>query len=566
LKLLDAHALADHLVAGIATSDSFEINTNSIVCLQHICCINGPKINVDVVVAAGAVEQVVQHYCLSSPAAKLQEAACKFLVTIFEMPRPNARHFRAIISAGNIPRLCQLLSKGKTTATKETAARLLAMIETVTPGSTLTALAAAKSAKHLKPLLASLCAPVLASTATLLHELLRTCPTETLPLAAKAGVVRHLVVLLGSSHGRAQQDVCCCIAALAQDQQCSRALAAAVAAGAVPKLVAALADAGTPPEVLQPAAAALSAMTRSSLLSQLRQAGAVRALVAALRRYHCAAGAAAAAAAPGPSSSTSVPLQETDGASVSARNCLRALSIMASAEGASQQQRAAALQAAISAGGLAQVVRLLGAADQDVALYAANSMTLLLHQSPASVKPLAEAGAIEALAALLPGSTASALPAAAALALNAIRSASPSYLPQLGQAVCSRPGWDTMLAGMLSGRERYPLMPVFDSPAKQARGLQEPGLMLLYAAADPEQRSHLLAALQAACQAACQCWCSSCPPSPPRCPGCCAQPFYFFRSTRQRLWRQGRCQRYCSCCSCTPWGRSMPMWWRCCAC
>jgi hypothetical protein len=470
--------------------------------LQFICCINAPKSNPDVVIDAGGLEQVVQ-VGLRSAVARLQEAACCFLYCLSIVGEPYVARTRAIISSGAVPVLCQLLDKGKTTSIKEVAAQLLDLIEEDVRGSTLPALAAAKAAKPLTQLLASLRTGVLVNVASLLHKLLRTYPTETLPLAAKAGAVRHLVVLLETIQQDARHPVYCCVAHMARDEQCSRALAAA---GAVPKLVAAMGDAGTPSELLQPAATALRIMAHSGMHAQLRQAGAVRALVAALRRYKCTVGSAGAARAQeARTTAAAVEASEPSAAistmpSSAAPECLLALAQLACTRGGPQQQAAAALQAIVSAGGLAQIVRLMGAVDTDMALGGVRSVACLLQENPASVKPLAEAGAIEALAALLPGSQATPVPAAAALALNAIRSASPSYRPQLGQAVCSRPGWDMVLAGRLAGRLSYPAVPAFASPIGQIRLLQESAMHMLLAAASCTQQGGSLA-MQAACEA-----------------------------------------------------------------
>jgi hypothetical protein len=511
VQLLDAHELTDLLVANVATVASFDDKIAIMCGLQFICCINAPKSNPDVVIDAGGLEQVVQ-VGLRSTAARLQAAACLFFCRVCVDHELSVPHARAIISSGAMPLLCQLLGRGKTSDVKEQAVLVLSMLEVAVPGSTLPALMAAKAAKPITQLLASLRAGTLFNAASLLHALLTTYPTEALPLAAKAGAVRHLVVLLGSVALDMQLVVCCCIADMAQDKQCSRALAAA---GAVPKLVAVLEDAGTPPGLLQAAAAAVSFMAGSGVNAQLRQAGAVRALVAALRRYdstavsvsaaraQAATGAAteaAAAAAAAASSNTTDLMQAPSESSSAAAACLQALVELACPRGGSQQQKAAALQAVASAGGLTLMVRLMRAADTTVVVSAASNAAWLTSNSPTSSRPLAEAGAIEALAALLPGSLASALPAEAALVLCSIAIHSPEHFLQVGQAVCSAAGWDTLLAGMLSGRESFPAVLGFDSPAEQACALQEAALLLLCAVARCPQQADALVA-QTACEA-----------------------------------------------------------------
>lgn len=110
--------------------------------------------------------------------------------------------------------------------------------------------------------------------------------------------------------------------------------------------------------------------------------------------------------------------------------CLKALANLVCAPGATQQQAAAALNTVASAGGLAQVVRLMVAADPAVAVFAVHSTVSLLRKIPASMELLLQAGAIEAMAALLPGSQASPLPAAAALTLSSVNEHCPAHLRQ----------------------------------------------------------------------------------------------------------------------------------------
>jgi hypothetical protein len=185
-------------------------------------------------------------------------SSCKFITA----QGLKAQHFQAIISSGAIPLLSQLLSRGKTQGSREAAAQLLWLLQGQVPGSALPALVASKAAKPLTQMLASLDAHVLGPAAGLLHTLLTTYPTETRPLAAKAGTVRHLVVLLTTIDLGVKQAVYCCIGDIARDKQCSRAL---VAAGAVPKLVAAVADAAAPPWLLWAAAGALRSMALSGM-------------------------------------------------------------------------------------------------------------------------------------------------------------------------------------------------------------------------------------------------------------------------------------------------------------
>lgn len=74
LQLFDARTVTAFSVNNLATTTDFDTKVKLLRRLQTICYIDVPRSNADVVIAAGAFDQVVQQ-CLSSPSAKLQDAA-----------------------------------------------------------------------------------------------------------------------------------------------------------------------------------------------------------------------------------------------------------------------------------------------------------------------------------------------------------------------------------------------------------------------------------------------------------------------------------------------------------